>query len=110
MPPGPSLSSRSIPCPFLPIRPNQLTIQCCLYALLSYCGLHWVLLMLKRGELRERFEIEGSTGQDCAEAYFCPCCTLVQNEKEVEKRSASVRTQTQTQTPYQAPGGMVYSK
>lgn len=60
--------------------------------------------MQKRGDIRKRFGIEGSGGQDCAESYFCPCCTLVQHEKEVEARSQSV------QAPYQAPAGMTYSQ
>ncbi|KAI9932027.1 hypothetical protein ASPWEDRAFT_40158 [Aspergillus wentii DTO 134E9] len=76
--------------------------HCCLYALLSYCGFYWVLLMIKRGELRKRFGIEGSGLQDCFESYCCPCCTLVQQEKEVEARSNN------PQGGYQAPAGMTY--
>ncbi|KAF4210518.1 hypothetical protein CNMCM8980_006314 [Aspergillus fumigatiaffinis] len=76
--------------------------DCCLYALSSYCGLYWVLLMIKRGQLRERFGIQGSTFQDCWQSCLCPCCTLVQNEKEVEARSNN------TQVGYQPPSGMAY--
>ncbi|EAL90751.1 hypothetical protein KXW98_004222 [Aspergillus fumigatus] len=77
--------------------------DCCLYALSSYCGLYWVLLMIKRGQLRERFGIQGSTFQDCWQSYLCPCCTLVQNEKEVEARFSNT-----TQVGYQPPSGMAY--
>ncbi|KAH3374795.1 hypothetical protein KXW99_006722 [Aspergillus fumigatus] len=68
-----------------------------------YCGLYWVLLMIKRGQLRERFGIQGSTFQDCWQSYLCPCCTLVQNEKEVEARFSNT-----TQVGYQPPSGMAY--
>ncbi|RHZ62292.1 PLAC8 family protein [Aspergillus thermomutatus] len=76
--------------------------DCCLYALSGYCGLYWVLLMIKRGELRERFGIQGSAFEDCWQSYCCPCCTLVQNEKEVEARSNNL------QVGYQAPSEMTY--
>ncbi|GFF65859.1 cell number regulator 11 [Aspergillus lentulus] len=76
--------------------------DCCLYALSSYCGLYWVLLMIKRGQLRQRFGIQGSTFQDCWQSCLCPCCTLVQNEKEVEARSNNI------QVGYQPPSGMAY--
>ncbi|RHZ61013.1 hypothetical protein CDV55_101455 [Aspergillus turcosus] len=76
--------------------------DCSLYALSSYCGLYWVLLMIKRGQLRERFGIQGSAFEDCWQSYLCPCCTLVQNEKEVEARSNNL------QVGYQAPSGMAY--
>lgn len=60
--------------------------------------------MLKRGELRKRFGIEGSALKDCAGSCFCPCCTLVQQEKEIETRSGTM------QAPYQSPTGMAFSQ
>jgi hypothetical protein len=58
--------------------------------------------MIKRGEIRRRFGIEGSGCGDCASAYCCPCCVLVQHEKELEVQS------TRVQTGYQAPAAMAY--
>lgn len=43
--------------------------------------------MMKRQEIREKYGIKGSGGSDCFEAYCCPCCSLIQQEKEVERRS-----------------------
>jgi len=45
--------------------------------------------MMKRQEIREKFGIEGSGGSDCFTAYCCPCCALIQQEKEVIKRTSS---------------------
>ncbi len=42
--------------------------------------------MMKRSEIRERFGIEGSGMDDCCIAYWCGCCALIQQDKEVEAR------------------------
>ncbi|PKY08988.1 PLAC8-domain-containing protein [Aspergillus campestris IBT 28561] len=78
--------------------------DCCIYLLTAYLGFHWVPLMFKRGELRERFGIQGSGCGDCASAYFCPCCSLMQHEKEVDDQSGRM----QAPGGYQAPPGMAY--
>ncbi|RMJ23991.1 DUF614 domain protein [Aspergillus sp. HF37] len=78
--------------------------DCCIYCLSTYCGLYGIVLMLKRGELRKRFGIEGSGLKDCVGSCFCPCCTLVQHEKEVEAKSRTM------QAPYQSPAGMAFSQ
>ena len=72
--------------------------------------LSWVLLTLKRGDLRHRFGIPGSTGADCAGAYFCPCCTIVQMEKEVEVRSGSDTNTGGMPVGYRPPEGMVFGE
>ncbi|KAG2415119.1 hypothetical protein HFD88_006310 [Aspergillus terreus] len=77
--------------------------NCLIYFVSSYCALHWIPLMMKRGEIRKRFNIEGSGAGDCFSSYCCPCCTLVQNEKEVEFQSTRIQ-----QSGYQAPAGMAY--
>ncbi|PGH10241.1 hypothetical protein AJ79_05496 [Helicocarpus griseus UAMH5409] len=96
---------------------------------LIFCGLNcfaaaFLIVAKKRIELRERFgitqthlekflkmepghikakhNIEESMVQDCLSAFFCPCCTLVQEEKEVLARQAA------GQTGYQKPSGMNY--
>ena len=52
------------------------------WAALGYCGCFWVLQMIKRGDMRERYNIDGSGAGDCCGAYCCPLCGLVQEEKE----------------------------
>ena len=45
--------------------------------------------MLKRGEIRERYQIEGSTCGDCCAYFWCHCCILIQQDNEVKRRQAS---------------------
>ncbi|THC88747.1 hypothetical protein EYZ11_011811 [Aspergillus tanneri] len=47
--------------------------DCCLFTLAGYFGLSGILLMLKRGEMRKRFGIEGNGCTDCLVA----CCFLI---------------------------------
>ncbi|KAJ5175409.1 PLAC8-domain-containing protein [Penicillium canariense] len=75
---------------------------CCLYAATHYCHLCWVPLMMKRREIRQRFGIGGSSCNDCIVACACGCCSLMQQEKEVEVQYARL------QSGYQAPAGMEY--
>ncbi|GKZ16792.1 hypothetical protein AbraIFM66951_005625 [Aspergillus brasiliensis] len=81
---------------------------CCLYLLLSYCGLNFIPLMTKRGQIREKFGLEGSGCGDCMRACCCPCCTLMQHEKELESRAALLEGANGGGQGYKAPGGMEY--
>ncbi|KAH7155485.1 PLAC8 family-domain-containing protein [Dactylonectria estremocensis] len=56
-------------------------IQC-----VTGCG--WIYAMMKRGEIRERYGIAGSGMNDCCASYWCGCCALIQQDKEVKARSA----------------------
>ncbi|KAH6868990.1 PLAC8 family-domain-containing protein [Thelonectria olida] len=56
-------------------------IQC-----FTCCG--WIYSMMKRGEVRERFGIKGSAMNDCCVSYWCGCCALIQQEREVKARLA----------------------
>ncbi|KAI5807128.1 PLAC8 family-domain-containing protein [Geopyxis carbonaria] len=46
----------------------------------------WVFTMLQRTRIRENYRLEGSVGGDCAKAYCCVMCTLVQDDREVAER------------------------
>ncbi|KAJ9150341.1 hypothetical protein NKR23_g3814 [Pleurostoma richardsiae] len=54
-----------------------------------FTGCGWIYAMLKRTEIRERYGIQGSGTSDCCSAYWCSCCALIQQEKEVKARTAS---------------------
>lgn len=71
----------------------------------SYCVMHWIPLMMKRGEIRKRFNIEGSGCSDCFSSYCCPCCTLIQNDKEIESQA---NRGMQPPATYQPPAAMTY--
>lgn len=70
---------------------------------LSFCGLQWILQTIKRSDMREQFGIEGSGCGDCCASYFCACCALMQEEKEMVRKSEFL-----TNVGYQQPQGMVY--
>ncbi|KAL4934278.1 PLAC8 family protein [Aspergillus undulatus] len=80
--------------------------DCCLFTLASFCSLHWVLLMMKRRDMREKFGIKGSVGKDCLLSCCCTCCVLVQHDKELDTQAARF----QTPVGYQAPSAMAYSQ
>ncbi|RSM18875.1 hypothetical protein BHE90_004338 [Fusarium euwallaceae] len=48
------------------------------------CG--WIYSMMKRGEIRDRFGIQGSGMGDCCVSYWCLCCALIQQDNEVKAR------------------------
>lgn len=45
-----------------------------------------VFTLLQRIRIRENYRLEGSIAGDCARAYCCSCCTLIQDEREVMER------------------------
>ncbi|KAL4984841.1 PLAC8 family-domain-containing protein [Aspergillus falconensis] len=79
--------------------------DCCLFVLANCCGLSWVLTMMKRRDMREKFGIKGSVGGDCILSCCCSCCVLVQQEKELDAQARRF----QTATGYQAPVAMAYT-
>lgn len=40
----------------------------------------------RRTEIRDKFGIKGSRISDCCASYWCPCCSLVQQDNEVKAR------------------------
>jgi hypothetical protein len=60
---------------------------------------------MKRGEIRDRYNIRGDAVTDCLLSWCCHCCSLIQQEKEVIGRQ---RQAGLVQQGYAAPPtGMV---
>ena len=55
-----------------------------------------------------RFNIKGSCLGDFFTALCCPCCVLVQNEKEIDERSKEIAAFGATGLGYQQTTGMIY--
>jgi Cys-rich protein (TIGR01571 family) len=74
-----------------------------------FAALGWVYQMMKRTEIRERFDIPGSGVGDCCTSYWCPCCAVIQQDKEVADRLRLVHGQPDaSQQGYQSQNqGMV---
>jgi len=57
----------------------------CLYVLLS-CLFPCIPIMLLRQEARERYNIEGSTGDDAIMSLCCGGCVMCQTAVEIKER------------------------
>ncbi|OJJ30829.1 hypothetical protein ASPWEDRAFT_119160 [Aspergillus wentii DTO 134E9] len=82
---------------------HYINTDCSLFTFLGFFYSHWIIQTIRRGEMRERFGIEGSCCGDCCAAFCCGCCAIIQEEKEAE-----LRTRPEL-TGYQAPAQMGYS-
>ena len=53
---------------------------------LGTCGLFtFISTMLMRGVVRERYNIEGSAGEDCICAFCCTSCAICQMTNQVDE-------------------------
>ncbi|KAH9986261.1 PLAC8 family-domain-containing protein [Xylariaceae sp. FL0662B] len=67
--------------------PDVLNADCLIHGLLhSLAGCGWVWVMFKRTDIRHRFGIQGDGLDDYLTAYWCSCCALIQQDKEVKTR------------------------
>ena len=87
--------------------------QCCGWYCLACCGFSWVFQSVKRNAYRHKHGIEGSGCMDCLASACCPCCGLMQEEKEslLREGQASMGMAGQGATPqqgYQQSPGMQY--
>ncbi|TPX12768.1 uncharacterized protein E0L32_000945 [Thyridium curvatum] len=82
---------------------NGVNNECLVYCGLSVIMLGWIPQMRRRKAIREQYGIEGSSGGDCMTVCFCPCCGLIQDDKEVTFRESFGKTEG-----YQRNGDMTY--
>ncbi|EAS32318.3 uncharacterized protein CIMG_03342 [Coccidioides immitis RS] len=82
-------------------KPSSFNGMCCGWCCLSMVGCSCILQGLQRGRMRDQYGINGSTFMDFFASCCCPCCGLLQEEKEAVARIES--------SGYQPPQGMVYS-
>ncbi|KAJ5177794.1 uncharacterized protein N7500_000493 [Penicillium coprophilum] len=78
------------------------------------CGCQWLLATIQHTRTRKAYGIQGSIMSDCVRATCCTCCTLIQDEKEIQKREeyrsrAARERGTTLLSPYTTPGPMSYS-
>jgi hypothetical protein len=68
-------------------------------------GWQCIYQTIKRVDMRERLGIEGSGVTDWLASCCCPCCGLVQEEKESLLKQEAIDART---AQYNAPTGMAY--
>jgi PLAC8 family len=61
---------------------------------------------MQRSNTRAKYGIEGNACEDWLAACCCPCCALVQEDKEAFVRQTG--TDPKTGQQYVAPAGMTY--
>ncbi|RHZ83117.1 hypothetical protein Glove_99g355 [Diversispora epigaea] len=55
-----------------------------IYYCLMGCSLCWIPATSNRGEIRAKYNIEGSGLEDCMAHFCCTCCALVQEARELK--------------------------
>ncbi|KAI0147688.1 PLAC8 family-domain-containing protein [Xylariaceae sp. FL1272] len=77
--------------------------DCIVFGLIHcFTGCGWIYGLLKRGEIREKYNIEGGGTSDCCTSYWCLCCALIQQDNEVKLRQKNALQSQQ----YQSQPGM----
>jgi len=61
--------------------------MCGAYCCLLCTGGSFVLQTLDRAKLRRKYGMDGSTAKDFVVSFCCPCCALVQMDKEAMQRA-----------------------
>ena len=78
----------------------------------QYLIITGLLATIQHTRTRKTYGIQGSIPSDCVRATCCTCCTLIQDEKEIQKREEvrahATRERGTTLSPYTAPGPMSY--
>eukprot|EP01024_Parvocaulis_polyphysoides_P036093 TRINITY_DN32123_c0_g2_i1.p2 TRINITY_DN32123_c0_g2~~TRINITY_DN32123_c0_g2_i1.p2 ORF type:complete len:126 (-),score=1.86 TRINITY_DN32123_c0_g2_i1:538-915(-) len=59
---------------------------CCLYTLLSYCGLCAIVGCNVRKQVREKYGIQKEPCGDCCVHCFCAPCAICQEAREIKHR------------------------
>jgi Cys-rich protein (TIGR01571 family) len=71
--------------------PGNNHAQCCGHACASLCLFSCFLNMCARSQVRERYDIRGSGGEDCANSWALYPCALHQEERELELEENAMR-------------------
>ncbi|KAJ5966208.1 hypothetical protein N7481_012922 [Penicillium waksmanii] len=74
---------------------------------------HGLFATIQHTRTRKAYGIQGGIASDCVRATCCTCCTLIQDEKEIQEREkqrgrAALERGANLLSPYTAPGPMAY--
>ncbi|KAG6128611.1 hypothetical protein E4U28_008153 [Claviceps purpurea] len=69
---------------------DPLNSECIVWsAIQCFTGCGCLYNLIKRGEIRNLYGIHGSGFSDCCTSYWCLCCALVQQDREVALRAGN---------------------
>ncbi|KPI40519.1 Cell number regulator 10 [Cyphellophora attinorum] len=86
--------------------PSGMNGQCALHGVLLCCGVSWILQFVNRMSMREKHGMESNGFGDCCTAFCCPCCELIQEDKEMVVRHTGM--DPKTKQAYVPPPSMSY--
>ncbi|KAI2621167.1 PLAC8-domain-containing protein [Hypoxylon sp. NC1633] len=70
---------------------DMLNSDCMIHGFIAcFTGCGWIYALMKRGEIRQRYQIHGSGCGDCCVSFWCSCCALIQQDNEVKMRQAKL--------------------
>ncbi|KAI1650423.1 PLAC8-domain-containing protein [Daldinia loculata] len=79
---------------------DMMNSDCMIHGLITcFTGCGWIYGMLKRTEIRERYNIKGSGCDDCCVSFWCSCCALIQQDNEVKIRQQNAQPIAQGYQP-----------
>ncbi|KAL2012226.1 hypothetical protein VTN00DRAFT_4944 [Thermoascus crustaceus] len=81
---------------------SSINSECAIFTVLALGYCQWIIQTVRRGEMRQKHGIDGSCCGDCCVTFWCGCCALIQEEKEMELRTRP------DQTGYQSTAQMAY--
>ncbi|KAK4047665.1 hypothetical protein OIO90_006094 [Microbotryomycetes sp. JL221] len=70
-------------------------------------GLAWILDLIQRGEIRKRYNIQGSGGGDCLTSCCCLPCSIGQQSRELAHEEQLLMGRTGAGQNQMGPGGKV---
>ncbi|KAF8148849.1 PLAC8 family-domain-containing protein [Crassisporium funariophilum] len=59
------------------------------------CDMGWILQIATRKNIRQRYNIQGSSASDCCAPFCCQSCDLVQGSREIQLEEESFTIQNQ---------------
>ncbi|PFH62114.1 hypothetical protein XA68_15075 [Ophiocordyceps unilateralis] len=72
---------------------SEVNGDCVVFALIHYfTGCGWVYNTVRRGEIRHKYNIKGNCCDDYCASFWCLCCSLIQQDREVRLRTAGLVT------------------
>lgn len=80
-----------------------------LYCAASCFGVWCIPTTMQAGNIREKYNLEGSCCGDFCKSFCCPCCAVMQHEKEVDAREALLGHSNKQQQAYHSQPGMHYT-
>ncbi|KAF4153346.1 hypothetical protein CNMCM6936_000596 [Aspergillus lentulus] len=82
---------------------SSINSECAIFTVLALGYCQWIIQTIRRSEMRQKHGVAGSCPGDCCVTFWCGCCALIQEEKEMELRTRPELTGYQTTAQMEYP-------